>query len=155
MKILITTILFIFTSLTCIASSVLYQGQERSDCFAGYSHASDAVNCIHDKWNSSNNQLESLIKNTALEINNNQNYIDPFENDSNNTKGDIYQKRFIESQKVWEKYKEAYCLALLTPLDTDGFDYHPTLEQCEINMNKRRIEEINMMGETQPSLSAP
>jgi len=135
-------------SIPAIASSTMYEGQERDDCFSLYPHGDTAANCIYDKWQQSNKNIDTLVKNTARKIINNQSYIDPFDSNSDKTKADVYKERFLQSQKTWGNYKKTYCLSIVTPVDTDGFDYPLLLEQCEINMNKRRMEEINMMDIT-------
>ncbi|WP_312045319.1 lysozyme inhibitor LprI family protein [Erwinia sp.] len=52
---------------------------------------------------------------------------------------------FIENQKKWTDYREDYCtVALWTIQNSQHLGEAQT--SCELNMNKRRIDEINLMG---------
>lgn len=51
---------------------------------------------------------------------------------------------FASSQKAWEQYKLTYCKSAAAPYEnTHG--YGDTLSSCFINMNQKRIAEINMI----------
>ena len=52
---------------------------------------------------------------------------------------------FVENQKKWIDYREDYCtVALWTIQNSQHLGEAQT--SCELNMNKRRIDEINLMG---------
>lgn len=52
---------------------------------------------------------------------------------------------FANSQKVWEQYKLTYCKSAAAPYEnTHG--YGDTLSSCFINMNQKRIAEIDMIS---------
>ncbi|WP_312456786.1 lysozyme inhibitor LprI family protein [Pseudescherichia sp.] len=52
---------------------------------------------------------------------------------------------FANSQKAWEQYKLTYCKTAAAPYEnTHG--YGDTLSSCFINMNKKRIAEINIIS---------
>lgn len=52
---------------------------------------------------------------------------------------------FANSQKAWEQYKLTYCKSAAAPYEnTHG--YGDTLSSCFINMNQKRIDEINMIS---------
>ncbi|MFS2222841.1 lysozyme inhibitor LprI family protein [Pantoea sp. B65] len=63
-------------------------------------------------------------------------------------------QNFKLSQKNWREYKINYCKSA-SAASQNSHSYGEELTSCFINMNQRRIEEINMMGETQPSLPDP
>ena len=52
---------------------------------------------------------------------------------------------FANSQKAWEQYKITYCKSAAAPYEnTHG--YGDTLSSCFINMNRKRVAEINMLS---------
>ncbi|MCR4456348.1 lysozyme inhibitor LprI family protein [Pseudescherichia sp. L3] len=52
---------------------------------------------------------------------------------------------FANSQKAWEQYKITYCKSAAAPYEnTHG--YGDTLSSCFINMNRKRVAEINMIS---------
>jgi uncharacterized protein YecT (DUF1311 family) len=52
---------------------------------------------------------------------------------------------FANSQKAWEQYKLTYCKSAAAPYEnTHG--YGDTLSSCFINMNRKRVAEINMFS---------
>jgi uncharacterized protein YecT (DUF1311 family) len=52
---------------------------------------------------------------------------------------------FANSQKAWEQYKLTYCKSAAAPYEnTHG--YGDTLSSCFINMNQKRIAEIDMIS---------
>lgn len=52
---------------------------------------------------------------------------------------------FANSQKAWEQYKITYCKSAAAPYEnTHG--YGDTLSSCFINMNRKRVAEINMFS---------
>jgi len=52
---------------------------------------------------------------------------------------------FANSQKAWEQYKLTYCKSAAAPYEnTHG--YGDTLSSCFINMNRKRVAEINMIS---------
>lgn len=56
---------------------------------------------------------------------------------------------FANSQKAWEQYKLTYCKSAAAPYEnTHG--YGDTLSSCFINMNQKRIAEINMISVDSP-----
>lgn len=60
------------------------------------------------------------------------------------TQKDNMISNFIKSQKVWLEYKLAYCKsASASEENTHG--YGEVLSSCFINMNQRRVEDINSL----------
>lgn len=63
--------------------------------------------------------------------------------------GDEAQKdnmisNFIKSQKLWIEYKLTYCKSASAPEEiTHG--YSDVLSSCFINMNQRRVDDINSL----------
>lgn len=56
---------------------------------------------------------------------------------------------FANSQKAWEQYKLTYCKSAAAPYEnTHG--YGDTLSSCFINMNQKRIAEIDMISVDSP-----
>lgn len=54
------------------------------------------------------------------------------------------KKSFISSQQMWLKYRDAYCHTAST--GAEGIDGYGNIAlSCRINMNNRRIEEIQLI----------
>ncbi|KOC87710.1 lysozyme inhibitor LprI family protein [Winslowiella iniecta] len=141
---LITMILF---PSVCLAVTPLMAGSEKDACYAKIDNRHEGENCIALQWKKSNKEVNRVLEKKLTSIINDSNFMDPFNSKSEETTGSVFQKRLSKSQKTWERYKKDFCLAVASQIGEEGFDYQPTIEQCEININKRRIEEINLMGD--------
>lgn len=51
---------------------------------------------------------------------------------------------FMNSQALWEQYKIAYCKSA-SSAEENTHGYSDVLSSCFINMNERRIQDINLM----------
>ncbi|MBP2169610.1 uncharacterized protein YecT (DUF1311 family) [Erwinia toletana] len=132
--------------------NILAEGKESSICYTGIDNRHQGENCLEEKWRESNKEVNQVLKKTLASIEHNPDYTDPFNSKSDESRGNVYQQRLLKSQEIWEKYKAEFCLAIASTTGEEGFDYQPIIKQCEINMNKRRVEEIKLMGEPQPAL---
>ncbi|MBP2167743.1 uncharacterized protein YecT (DUF1311 family) [Erwinia toletana] len=121
-------------------------GEERDSCFKKEQSIALAYNCLAEDRQQSTNKVDALIAETNKRIK--ANNIGPFngKEDAKETSGDVYSKRFLEAQKEWKKYRDKLCLAIASELDEDAYDYQSYIDQCTINLNKRHIDEINLMG---------
>lgn len=66
--------------------------------------------------------------------------------DSPETAGDVYSRRFLDAQKKWKAYRDELCLSVATELDEDSYDYQSYIDQCQINLNRNHANEIAQMG---------
>ncbi|MCU5772855.1 DUF1311 domain-containing protein [Erwiniaceae bacterium BAC15a-03b] len=146
MKLYLTTItaLLLLNPVTGFAD--LYYGNEAADCFSGSNERHKQEHCLSNKRDKSDKEVDLSINETNKRIK--ANNIGPFngKEDAKETSGDVYSKRFLAAQKEWKKYRDQLCLAVATEIDEDAYDYQSYIDQCTINLNKRHIDEINMMG---------
>ncbi|WP_261640049.1 DUF1311 domain-containing protein [Erwinia mallotivora] len=146
MKKQVITMLVVLSALPLTSSAELSWGTERENCFKQEKTIPLAYDCLAKKKDESNRTLDALISETDKRIK--ANNIGPFngKEDAKETSGDVYSKRFLEAQGKWKQYRQELCLAVATEIDEDSYDYQSYRDQCEINLNKRHMEEINMMG---------
>lgn len=146
MKKYVITLLVACSALPLTANAALSWGAERDSCFKQEKTIPLAYNCLAKKKDDSNRKLGALISETDKRIK--ANNIGPFngKEDAKETSGDVYSKRFLESQEKWKQYRQELCLAVATEIDEDSYDYQSYRDQCEINLNKRHIDEIHLMG---------
>lgn len=51
---------------------------------------------------------------------------------------------FVNSQRLWLEYRKSYCFTIAAP-EENTHAYGEAQACCQINMNQRRIDEINML----------
>lgn len=142
-KLLVLLGIFIFPLTVQAELSI---GQERDTCFKKNKDILSAYNCLSAKKEVSNKKLDTLISETVKRIK--ENNVGHFngKDDSKETAGDIYSRRFLQAQKSWKDYRSQLCLSIATELDEDSYDYQSYIDQCQINLNKNHANEISQMG---------
>ncbi len=146
MKRVLLGIAFSLLHFPMLASAALYEGPEAKACFAQHADPNQQEKCLQQKKNESESQLEGVIIETNKSIKANNVGLFNGKEDAAETSGEVYSKRFLNAQKLWKQYRKNLCLAVATEINEDAYDYHAFIDQCEINLNKRHIEEIKMMG---------
>lgn len=125
----------------------LSQGSENDIC---YKQNNDDYHRAHDCLTQKKNDIFTQYKRIVDDVNNRilKSYDGPVfkSEDPDLTVGTVYSKYFLESQKDWEKYREKFCLGVASEIGEDTYDYQPAIDQCEINLTKRHIDEIKMMS---------
>ena len=146
MKRFVFLILTLFFLLLTPVKAELSWGTERDVCFKQEKTISEAYNCLSKSNDNIGRQLDALIFETEKRIK--ANNIGSFngKGEANKTYGDVYSRRFLQAQEKWKEYRHELCLAVATEINEDAWDYQSYRDQCEINLNKRHIEEINLMG---------
>ena len=126
--------------------AVLYEGIEAKQCFHKYNSPKQQENCLSEAKKNSEKKLNAQITETVKRIKSNN--IGQFNGneEANETYGDVYSRRFLKAQKIWQQYRRELCLAVASELNEDAYDYQLFIDQCEINLNRRHIEEIKLMG---------
>lgn len=144
-RISLSFVVFLFC-FPLVASAALYEGPEAKACFTEHAEPRQQEKCLQQKKKQSELKMENFIAETNKRIKDNN--IGSFngKDDSDEKSGDVYSKRFLDAQNQWKKYRERLCLAVATEINEDAYDYQSFIAQCEINLNKRHIEEIKMMG---------
>ena len=124
----------------------LFEGSESKFCFESTPDVPQQNNCLSDASEKSQKKLDRLINITRKRI---KVYnLGPFylKGPITPTIGDVYSKRFMKAQIIWKRYRKELCLAVAGELYEDSWDYSRFMEQCQINLNKRHMEEIEAMG---------
>lgn len=129
-----------------VTHAELSSGPERDACFKQNADIPAAYNCLSEKRDASNKALDALIAETVRRIK--ANNIGPFngKEDSKETSGDVYSRRFLDAQKSWKAYRDGLCLSVATELNEDAYDYQSYIDQCKIHLNKNHSDEIAQMG---------
>ena len=120
-------------------------GDEWESCFKNEKSPSLGYECLADKKEASEKQLDSLIVKSVKSIK--THFIGAFngKEDATETYGDVYSTRFLKSQETWKQYRKEFCLAAASQINVDAYDYQANIDQCEINLNRRHREEINLL----------
>lgn len=132
--------------LPAVVHAELSTGPERDVCFKQNESIPAAYNCLSAKKDASGKKLDALIEETDKRIK--ANNVGPFngKEDSKETAGDVYSRRFLDAQAKWKTYRDELCLSVATELDEDSYDYQSYIDQCQINLNKNHTVEIEQMG---------
>ncbi|MDK9355806.1 DUF1311 domain-containing protein [Lelliottia sp. V106_10] len=129
-----------------LAAKGLYEGEEATQCYKPPVDVHLLNNCFSAAEEKSNRKLDALIHNTSEKIKKtvlgSSNYKDP----DAPPLGEVYSQRFLKAQILWKQYKNELCLAVAGEIPEDSLTYYQSLEQCQINLNKRHMEEIEAMG---------
>jgi len=128
------------------AHAELSTGPERDACFKQNESIPAAYNCLSAQKDASSKKLDALIAETVKRIK--ANNVGPFngKEDSPETAGNVYSRRFLDAQKKWKAYRDELCLSVATELDEDSYDYQSYIDQCQINLNRNHANEIAQMG---------
>ncbi|WP_039055360.1 lysozyme inhibitor LprI family protein [Enterobacter sp. Bisph1] len=141
----LTIIVALLASASINASEVknvksIGQNQSVNECIKKYK--SNNIECLDDIIDKSESLLNKTYNDKLNEIK---------KSDLNTVwMGDEKQKEyaiglFIENQKKWIDYRGNYCtVALWKVQNSQHLGENQT--SCKLNMNKRRIEEINLIG---------
>lgn len=148
MKKTMTLMIIVATFVSCFANAkLLYEGEEMDSC---YESAPDDIydqnTCLSDEAKISKQRLDELILITSKRIK--ATVLGPFapNGEPSPTLGEVYSQRFLDAQITWKRYRTQLCLAVAGQLYEDTMEYSRSLDQCEINLNKRHMAEIRAMG---------
>lgn len=145
-KIIFATLLAMIAPVAYSAGSTdIIAGSETDSCWRNQSDRGKASTCLHEQFDKSNKATDDLISKTVKQIKENNPGPVFKSTDPNLTIGDVYSRHFIEAQKAWKDYREKLCLAVGSQIGEDAYDYWPYIYQCQINLNKRHAEEIQML----------
>lgn len=133
-----------------IAGAALFEGVERNDCFKHQSDYHIAYECLSKKAEKSSLLIDKVIKKTNEKILKENDGPVFGSEDPNETIGELYSKHFISAQESWKKYKNELCLGVGSQIGKDTLDYQSFIDQCEINLNKNHLTELNMMDISSP-----
>ena len=102
----------------------------------------ESYDCSDKLIQNSDNNLQDSFRNKLKEIES-ANYSQWWMGSEEQRK--TMSVNFANSQKAWEQYKLTYCKSAAASYEnTHG--YGDTLSSCFINMNRKRVAEINMFS---------
>jgi hypothetical protein len=124
----------------------LYEGEEADECYKPPVDVDLLDNCFSNAARNSNRKLDVLIRNTSHQIK--KTILGSFDvkDPDSPTIGEVYSQRFLDAQIIWKQYKAQLCLAVAGQIPEDSLTYSQSLDQCQINLNKRHMAEIEAMG---------
>jgi|GEM_PF-1247256 len=122
--------------------------KEDSQCIKKSQSVENAINyhdCLINQLHQSNKNLEDQYKRKVDEIRNSTDYekYDRVTADRKSLRPAI-ETAFIHEQQLWIAYRNSYCNNVVAGDITGDYAFVGNIS-CTINMNKRRIEEINLM----------
>ncbi|HID4048072.1 TPA: lysozyme inhibitor LprI family protein [Pluralibacter gergoviae] len=97
------------------------------------------IECINAAQEASEQKLTVAFKSKLSEINH-YDYAQWWM--ANREQRDAMAKSFENSQVFWLKYRDEYCRAVTSPVGATK-DFGPVDAACHINMNNKRIQDIN------------
>lgn len=124
----------------------LFEGVEAKSCFESSPDIHQQNNCISDAADKSAHKLDALIHVTSKRIKAFNSAPFDIKGPAIPTIGDVYSQRFLKAQVIWKRYRNELCLAVAREIYEDSWDYPLFIDQCEINLNKRHMAEIEAMG---------
>ena len=133
--------------LSLYAQTQLTQGNEVKKCYSVGQYADvSPAECIEQAARESNKTLKQAVDDKMRKINTYEPYAEPYsmEQGGENIKN-VYGKAFRESQQLWEQSRDRLCTAIATPSGNATDSYNAGYMQCIINMDRRRLEELNML----------
>jgi len=123
-----------------IPTSKILENKEVDFCLSQFGERNtDCIDSIREK---SDSRLKELFNNKLKNISSSD--YTQWWMGSKEQRDDII-KDFNASQNSWEAYKVSYCRAA-SGVDQNTHGYTQELISCYLNMNNRRIEEINLMN---------
>lgn len=135
-------------------ASAIFSGPEMDRCEAEAKQHSEDPDGFMSTFDCLSRQLDhyqSLLKKEyqhRLTLMNTNDYYDIPEStavDAKSTRTEI-KRNFIASQNAWQQYETAFCAAV-SPNRPIGHGNALELAQCQINLLKNRIDEIQRMTE--------
>lgn len=101
--------------------------------------------CLNNELNKSNKELNNKYEEKLKEIRSSKDYdfYDSIDSDRKSLRIKI-ESSYKNEQKIWVSYRNSYCRNIVSG-DVTGDAAFVGYIACTINMNKRRIEEINLM----------
>lgn len=120
-------------------------GPEIDKCWRDNADRGKASECLHALSDKSNKEMDELIAKTVRQIKENNSGPVFKGEDPQQTIGDVFSNLFLDSQDSWKEYRKSLCLGVGSQIGKDAYDYWPYIYQCQINLNKRHVEEIKMI----------
>lgn len=129
-----------------LSAKGLYEGEEADECYKPPVDVHQLNNCFSHAAEKSNRELDVLIRTTSDKIK--KTILGSFDlkDPDSPTLGEVYSQRFLKAQMIWTEYKTELCLAVAGQIPEDSLTYSQSLDQCQINLNKRHMAEIEAMG---------
>ncbi|EOL8958638.1 lysozyme inhibitor LprI family protein [Cronobacter dublinensis] len=142
---------FLFLPTTCVAASSIIYGEAAKMCAKSADYAA-GTRCLERQRKQTEQALQQTLA-AALKRVQSGNWLEAnadYEDENSQIIGDT-ANALTNDQTTWEKHKALFCRVASSQLSEKTPNYWVLSTQCEINMNKSRIDELKaLMAQVQP-----
>ncbi|MDT3667395.1 lysozyme inhibitor LprI family protein [Cronobacter dublinensis] len=142
---------FLFLPTTCVAASSIIYGEATKMCAKSADYAA-GTRCLERQRKQTEQALQQTLE-AALKRVQSGNWLEAnadYEDENSQIIEDT-ANALKNDQTTWEKHKALFCRVASSQLSEKTPNYWVLSTQCEINMNKARIDELKaLMAQVQP-----
>ncbi|EPD6701584.1 lysozyme inhibitor LprI family protein [Cronobacter dublinensis] len=142
---------FLLLPTTCVAASSIIYGEAAKMCAKSADYAA-GTRCLEKQRKQTEQALQQTLE-AALKQVQSGNWLEAnadYEDENSQIVEDT-ANALTNDQTTWEKHKALFCRVASSQLSEKTPNYWVLSTQCEINMNKARIDELKaLMAQVQP-----
>ncbi|EOV0676528.1 lysozyme inhibitor LprI family protein [Cronobacter dublinensis] len=142
---------FLLLSITCVAASSIIYGEAAKMCAKSADYAA-GTRCLERQRKQTEQALQQTLA-AALKQVQSEDWLEAnadYEDENSQIVEDT-ANALKNDQTTWEKHKALFCRVASSQLSEKTPNYWVLSTQCEINMNKARIDELKaLMAQVQP-----
>ncbi|WP_105633163.1 lysozyme inhibitor LprI family protein [Cronobacter dublinensis] len=142
---------FLLLPTTCVAASSIIYGEAAKMCAKSADYAA-GTRCLERQRKQTEQALQQTLE-AALKQVQSGNWLEAnadYEDENSQIIEDT-ANALTNDQTTWEKHKALFCRVASSQLSEKTPNYWVLSTQCEINMNKARIDELKaLMAQVQP-----
>ncbi|ELQ5996243.1 DUF1311 domain-containing protein [Cronobacter dublinensis] len=142
---------FLLLPTTCVAASSIIYGEAAKMCAKSADYAA-GTRCLEKQRKQTEQALQQTLE-AALKQVQSGNWLEAntdYEDEDSQIVEDT-ANALTNDQTTWEKHKALFCRVASSQLSEKTPNYWVLSTQCEINMNKARIDELKaLMAQVQP-----
>ncbi|ELY2854771.1 DUF1311 domain-containing protein [Cronobacter dublinensis] len=142
---------FLLLPTTCVAASSIIYGEAAKMCAKSADYAA-GTRCLEKQRKQTEQALQQTLE-AALKQVQSGNWLEAnadYEDENSQIVEDT-ANALKNDQTTWEKHKALFCRVAISQLSEKTPNYWILSTQCEINMNKARIDELKaLMAQVQP-----
>ncbi|EOL8937121.1 lysozyme inhibitor LprI family protein [Cronobacter dublinensis] len=142
---------FLLLPITCVAASSIIYGEAAKMCAKSADYAA-GTRCLEGQRKQTEQALQQTLA-AALKQVQSEDWLEAnadYEDENSQIVEDT-ANALKNDQTTWEKHKALFCRVASSQLSEKTPNYWVLSTQCEINMNKARIDELKaLMAQVQP-----
>ncbi|EOL9020550.1 lysozyme inhibitor LprI family protein [Cronobacter dublinensis] len=142
---------FLLLPTTCVAASSIIYGEAAKMCAKSADYAA-GTRCLERQRKQTEQALQQTLE-AALKQMQSEDWLEAnadYEDENSQIVEDT-ANALTNDQTTWEKHKALFCWVASSQLSEKTPNYWVLSTQCEINMNKARIDELKaLMAQVQP-----